>query len=133
MRTVRAPVTRRRRASLLTASEVANFKKGATISAPWAGARPKLASRRRWPPRACRRLARRRQLMAAEIAMEHHLECDPIGGSCKPCIDITPGRCRITAAQLALRSNWLTRNSLTLLSSPCGARARHERSFKETG
>ena len=49
-------------------------------------------------------------LMAAEIAMEHHLglSCDPVGGLVQiPCIERnTMGAMKaITAAQLALKSN----------------------------
>jgi L-serine dehydratase len=52
----------------------------------------------------------RRVLMAAEIAMEHHLglTCDPVGGLVQiPCIERnTMGAIKaITAAELALRGN----------------------------
>ncbi len=99
---------------LLTASEIGSiFKKGATLSAAMGGCQAEigvsssmaaaaLAESLGGNPRQC--------LMAAEIAMEHHLglTCDPVAGLVQvPCIERnTMGAIKaITAAQLALQSN----------------------------
>ena len=99
---------------LLTASEVGCiFKKGATISAAMGGCQAEIGVS---SAMAAAGLAAslgatpRQALMAAEIAMEHHLgmTCDPIGGLVQvPCIERnTMGAVKaITAAQLALRGN----------------------------
>ena len=99
---------------LLTASEIGSiFKKGATLSAAMGGCQAEigvsssmaaaaLTEAMGGTPQQC--------LMAAEIAMEHHLglTCDPIGGLVQvPCIERnTMGAITaITASQLALQSN----------------------------
>lgn len=99
---------------LLTASEIGSiFKKGATLSAAMGGCQAEigvsasmaaaaLTEAMGGTPGQC--------LMAAEIAMEHHLglTCDPVGGLVQvPCIERnTMGAIKaITAAQLALQSN----------------------------
>jgi len=99
---------------LLTASEIGCiFKKGATISAAMGGCQAEIGVS---SAMAAAGLAAslgatpRQALMAAEIAMEHHLgmTCDPIGGLVQiPCIERnTMGAVKaITAAQLALRSD----------------------------
>ena len=99
---------------LLTASEVGCiFKKGATISAAMGGCQAEIGVS---SAMAAAGLAAalgstpRQALMAAEIAMEHHLgmTCDPIGGLVQvPCIERNAmGAVKaITAAQLAIRSN----------------------------
>ncbi|MEJ6980103.1 L-serine ammonia-lyase [Pedobacter sp. P351] len=99
---------------LLTAAEVGSiFKKGATISAAMGGCQAEIGVSSAMAaagltevlggtPKQC--------LMAAEIAMEHHLglTCDPIGGLVQiPCIERNAmGAIKaITASQLALRSD----------------------------
>ena len=98
---------------LLTASEIGSiFKKGATISAAMGGCQAEIGVS---SAMAAAALAEgiggtpQQALMAAEIAMEHHLglTCDPIGGLVQiPCIERnTMGAIKaITAAQLALQS-----------------------------
>src|SRR3979409_977799 len=99
---------------MLTAAEVGSiFKKGSTISAAMGGCQAEigvssamaaagLTEGMGGPHTTC--------LIAAEIAMEHHLglTCDPIGGLVQvPCIERnTMGAIKaITAAQLALQSS----------------------------
>jgi L-serine dehydratase len=98
---------------LLTASEIGSiFKKGATISAAMGGCQAEIGvSSAMAAAGLCEALGgtQRQVLMAAEIAMEHHLglTCDPIGGLVQiPCIERnTMGAIKaITAAQLALQS-----------------------------
>lgn len=99
---------------LATASEIGSiFKKGATISAAMGGCQAEIGVSSAMAAGALtERLggSQRQVLMAAEIAMEHHLglTCDPIGGLVQiPCIERnTMGAIKaITAAQLALQSN----------------------------
>jgi L-serine dehydratase len=99
---------------LLTASEIGCiFKKGATISAAMGGCQAEIGVSSAMAAAglaACLGASPRQALMAAEIAMEHHLgmTCDPIGGLVQvPCIERnTMGAVKaITAAQLALRSD----------------------------
>jgi L-serine dehydratase len=99
---------------LLTASEVAClFKKGATISAALGGCQAEIGVSSAMAAAALTEGLGgdpRRALMAAEIAMEHHLglTCDPVGGLVQiPCIERnTMGAIKaITAAELALRGN----------------------------
>lgn len=99
---------------LLTASEIGSiFKKGATLSAAMGGCQAEigvsssmaaaaLAEAMGATPAQC--------LMAAEIAMEHHLglTCDPVAGLVQvPCIERnTMGAIKaITAAQLAMQGS----------------------------
>lgn len=99
---------------LLTAGEVGSiFKRGATLSAAMGGCQAEigvssamaaagLTAVMGGDPSQC--------LMAAEIAMEHHLgmTCDPVGGLVQiPCIERNAmGAIKaITASQLALKSN----------------------------
>lgn len=98
---------------LLTASEIGSiFKKGATISAAMGGCQAEIGvSSAMAAAGLCEAMggSQRQVLMAAEIAMEHHLglTCDPIGGLVQiPCIERnTMGAVKaITAAQLALQS-----------------------------
>ncbi|MFZ4058623.1 MAG: L-serine ammonia-lyase [Ferruginibacter sp.] len=98
---------------LLTASEVGSiFKKGATISAAMGGCQAEIGVSSAMAAAALTESmggSQRQTLMAAEIAMEHHLglTCDPIGGLVQiPCIERnTMGAIKaITAAQLALQS-----------------------------
>jgi L-serine dehydratase len=98
---------------LLTASEVGSiFKKGATISAAMGGCQAEIGVSSAMAAAAlteCMGGTQRQALMAAEIAMEHHLgmTCDPIGGLVQiPCIERnTMGAIKaITASQLALQS-----------------------------
>lgn len=98
---------------LLTASEVGSiFKKGATISAAMGGCQAEIGVSSAMAAAAlteCMGGSQRQVLMAAEIAMEHHLglTCDPIGGLVQiPCIERnTMGAIKaITASQLALQS-----------------------------
>ena len=98
---------------LLTASEVGSiFKKGATISAAMGGCRAEIGVSSAMAAAAlteCMGGTQRQALMAAEIAMEHHLglTCDPIKGLVQiPCIERnTMGAIKaITASQLALQS-----------------------------
>lgn len=99
---------------LLTASEVGCiFKKGATISAAMGGCQAEIGVSSAMAAAAlteCLGGDQRQVLMAAEIAMEHHLglTCDPIAGLVQvPCIERnTMGAIKaITATQLALQSN----------------------------
>ena len=98
---------------LLTASEIGSiFKKGATISAAMGGCQAEIGVSSAMAAGAlteCLGGTQRQALMAAEIAMEHHLgmTCDPIGGLVQiPCIERnTMGAIKaITASQLALQS-----------------------------
>ena len=98
---------------LLTASEVGSiFKKGATISAAMGGCQAEIGVSSAMAAAAlteCMGGTQRQALMAAEIAMEHHLgmTCDPIQGLVQiPCIERnTMGAIKaITASQLALQS-----------------------------
>ncbi len=99
---------------LLTASEIGSiFKKGATISAAMGGCQAEIGVSSAMAAGAlteCMGGSPRQVLMAAEIAMEHHLglTCDPIRGLVQiPCIERnTMGAIKaITAAQLALNSD----------------------------
>jgi len=99
---------------LLTASEIGSiFKKGATISAAMGGCQAEIGVSSAMAAAAlteCMGGTQRQVLMAAEIAMEHHLgmTCDPIGGLVQvPCIERnTMGAIKaITASQLALQTN----------------------------
>jgi L-serine dehydratase len=99
---------------LLTASEVGSiFKKGATISAAMGGCQAEIGVSSAMAAAALTESmggSQRQSLMAAEIAMEHHLglTCDPIGGLVQvPCIERnTMGAIKaITASQLALQSS----------------------------
>ena len=99
---------------LLTASEVGSiFKKGATISAAMGGCQAEIGVSSSMAAAAlteCLGGTQRQALMAAEIAMEHHLgmTCDPISGLVQiPCIERnTMGAIKaITACQLALQSS----------------------------
>jgi len=99
---------------MYTASEVGSiFKKGATISAAMGGCQAEIGVSSAMAAAAlteCLGGTQRQVLMAAEIAMEHHLglTCDPIGGLVQvPCIERnTMGAIKaITASQLALQSN----------------------------
>jgi L-serine dehydratase len=99
---------------LLVASEVGSiFKKGATISAAMGGCQAEIGVSSAMAAAAlteCMGGTQRQALMAAEIAMEHHLglTCDPIGGLVQiPCIERnTMGAIKaITASQLALQSS----------------------------
>ena len=98
---------------LLTASEIGSiFKKGATISAAMGGCQAEIGVSSAMAAAALTESlggTQRQVLMAAEIAMEHHLgmTCDPIGGLVQiPCIERnTMGAIKaITACQLALQS-----------------------------
>ena len=98
---------------LLTASEIGSiFKKGATISAAMGGCQAEIGVSSAMAAAAlteCMGGTQRQVLMAAEIAMEHHLglTCDPIKGLVQiPCIERnTMGAIKaITASQLALQS-----------------------------
>ena len=98
---------------MLTASEIGSiFKKGATISAAMGGCQAEIGVSSAMAAAAlteCVGGTQRQALMAAEIAMEHHLglTCDPIGGLVQiPCIERnTMGAIKaITASQLALQS-----------------------------
>jgi L-serine dehydratase len=97
---------------LLTASEVGSiFKKGATISAAMGGCQAEIGVSSSMAAAALTESmggSQKQALMAAEIAMEHHLglTCDPIGGLVQvPCIERnTMGAIKaITACQLALQ------------------------------
>jgi L-serine dehydratase len=99
---------------LLTASEIGCiFKKGATISAAMGGCQAEIGVSSAMAAAAlteCLGGSQRQVMMAAEIAMEHHLglTCDPIGGLVQvPCIERnTMGAIKaITASQLALQTN----------------------------
>jgi L-serine dehydratase len=98
---------------ILTASEIGSiFKKGATISAAMGGCQAEIGVSSAMAAAAlteCMGGSQRQAMMAAEIAMEHHLglTCDPIGGLVQiPCIERnTMGAIKaITASQLALQS-----------------------------
>ncbi len=98
---------------ILTASEIGSiFKKGATISAAMGGCQAEIGVSSAMAAAALTEVAggtQRQALMAAEIAMEHHLgmTCDPIAGLVQvPCIERnTMGAIKaITASQLALQS-----------------------------
>lgn len=98
---------------LLTAAEIGSiFKKGATISAAMGGCQAEIGVSSSMAAAALTEAmggTQRQALMAAEIAMEHHLgmTCDPIGGLVQiPCIERnTMGAIKaITASQLALQS-----------------------------
>jgi len=99
---------------MFTASEIGSiFKKGATISAAMGGCQAEIGVSSAMAAAAlteCLGGTQRQAMMAAEIAMEHHLglTCDPIGGLVQvPCIERnTMGAIKaITASQLALQSN----------------------------
>ncbi|MBA3829559.1 MAG: L-serine ammonia-lyase [Taibaiella sp.] len=99
---------------LLTASEIGSiFKKGATLSAAMGGCQAEIGVSSSMAAAAlteCMGGSVRQCLMAAEIAMEHHLglTCDPVAGLVQvPCIERnTMGAIKaITASQLALQSN----------------------------
>ena len=98
---------------LLTAAEIGSiFKKGATISAAMGGCQAEIGVSSAMAAAAlteCLAGTQRQSMMAAEIAMEHHLglTCDPIAGLVQvPCIERnTMGAIKaITASQLALQS-----------------------------
>lgn len=98
---------------LLTAAEIGSiFKKGATISAAMGGCQAEIGVSSAMAAAGLTEVSggsQRQALMAAEIAMEHHLgmTCDPIGGLVQiPCIERnTMGAIKaITASQLALQS-----------------------------
>jgi L-serine dehydratase len=99
---------------LLTASEIGSiFKKGATISAAMGGCQAEIGVSSAMAAAGLTEFlggTQRQVIMAAEIAMEHHLglTCDPIGGLVQiPCIERnTMGAIKaITASQLALQSS----------------------------
>ncbi len=99
---------------LMTASEIGSiFKKGATISAAMGGCQAEIGVSSAMAAAALTEALGgdyRQALMAAEIAMEHHLglTCDPIGGLVQiPCIERNSmGAIKaITACQLALSGN----------------------------
>ena len=98
---------------LLTAAEIGSiFKKGATLSAAMGGCQAEIGVSSAMAAAGlteCMGGTQRQVLMAAEIAMEHHLglTCDPIAGLVQvPCIERnTMGAIKaITACQLALQS-----------------------------
>lgn len=98
---------------LMTAAEVGSiFKKGATISAAMGGCQAEIGVSSAMAAAAlteCMGGTQKQALMAAEIAMEHHLgmTCDPIGGLVQvPCIERNAmGAIKaITASQLAMQS-----------------------------
>lgn len=98
---------------MLTASEIGSiFKKGATISAAMGGCQAEIGVSSAMAAAAlteCMGGTQKQAMMAAEIAMEHHLglTCDPIAGLVQvPCIERnTMGAIKaITASQLALQS-----------------------------
>jgi len=99
---------------LLTAGEIGSiFKKGATISAAMGGCQAEIGVSSAMAAAALTEGlggTPARALMAAEIAMEHHLglTCDPIGGLVQvPCIERNAmGAMKaITASQIALASD----------------------------
>jgi len=101
-------------AFLLTAGACGSlFKQGATISAALGGCQAEIGVSSAMAAAAlaqCLGASPERTLMAAEIAMEHHLglTCDPVGGLVQvPCIERnTMGALKaITAANLALESD----------------------------
>jgi len=98
---------------LLVAAEIGSiFKKGSTISAAMGGCQAEIGVSSAMAAGALTESlggTQRQALMAAEIAMEHHLglTCDPIAGLVQiPCIERnTMGAIKaITASQLALQS-----------------------------
>ncbi|MFN5335448.1 MAG: L-serine ammonia-lyase [Bacteroidota bacterium] len=98
---------------LLTASEIGSiFKKGATISAAMGGCQAEIGVSSAMAAAALTEAlggTQKQVLMAAEIAMEHHLglTCDPVAGLVQiPCIERnTMGAVKaITASRLALMS-----------------------------
>lgn len=98
---------------LLTAAEIGSiFKKGATLSAAMGGCQAEIGVSSAMAAAGlteCLGGTQKQVMMAAEIAMEHHLglTCDPIGGLVQiPCIERnTMGAIKaITASQLALQS-----------------------------
>lgn len=98
---------------LLVAGEIGSlFKKGSTISAAMGGCQAEIGVSSAMAAGAlCERLGGNTEqvLMAAEIAMEHHLglTCDPVGGLVQvPCIERNSmGAMKaITAAKIALES-----------------------------
>jgi L-serine dehydratase len=98
---------------LLTSAEMGSiFKKGATISAAMGGCQAEIGVSSAMAAAALTEAmggSQRQVMMAAEIAMEHHLgmTCDPIGGLVQvPCIERnTMGAIKaITASQLAMQS-----------------------------
>ncbi|WP_423147206.1 L-serine ammonia-lyase [Rubrolithibacter danxiaensis] len=99
---------------LMTAAETGSiFKKGATLSAAMGGCQAEIGVSSAMAAAGLTEVmggSYRQCLMAAEIAMEHHLglTCDPVAGLVQiPCIERnTMGAVKaITASQLALRSN----------------------------
>ncbi len=99
---------------LLTAAEIGSiFKKGATISAAMGGCQAEIGVSSSMAAAGLTEAlggTQRQAMMAAEIAMEHHLgmTCDPIGGLVQiPCIERNAmGAIKaITASQLALQSS----------------------------
>lgn len=99
---------------LLTAGEMGSlFKKGATISAAMGGCQAEIGVSSAMAAAAlteCLGGDYNQAMMAAEIAMEHHLglTCDPIGGLVQvPCIERnTMGAIKaVTACQIALESD----------------------------
>ncbi|TNE68784.1 MAG: L-serine ammonia-lyase [Bacteroidetes bacterium] len=99
---------------MLTAGELGSlFKKGATISAAMGGCQAEIgvsSAMAAGALTACLGGSPGQAMMAAEIAMEHHLgmTCDPIAGLVQvPCIERnTMGAIKaITAAQIALESD----------------------------
>ena len=98
---------------LLTAAEIGSiFKKGSTLSAAMGGCQAEIGVSSAMAAAALTESmggSQRQAMMAAEIAMEHHLglTCDPIAGLVQvPCIERnTMGAIKaITASQLALQS-----------------------------
>ncbi len=109
-----APAPERIARFLLTASEIGClFKKGATISAAMGGCQAEIGVSSAMAAAGLTEVhggSPSQVLMAAEIAMEHHLglTCDPVGGLVQiPCIERnTMGAIKaITASQLALASD----------------------------
>ena len=99
---------------IMTAAEIGSiFKKGSTISAAMGGCQAEIGVSSAMAAGAlteCMGGSVQQVIMAAEIAMEHHLglTCDPIGGLVQiPCIERnTMGAIKaITASQLALESD----------------------------
>ena len=97
---------------LLVAAEIGSiFKKGATISAAMGGCQAEIGVSSAMAAAALTESlgsSQKQAMMAAEIAMEHHLglTCDPIGGLVQiPCIERnTMGAIKaITASQLAMQ------------------------------
>lgn len=99
---------------LLTAAEIGSlFKKGSTISAAMGGCQAEIGVSSAMAAAAlteCKGGSPKQAVMAAEIAMEHHLglTCDPVNGLVQiPCIERnTMGAMKaITASQIALNSD----------------------------